>query len=103
MAAAIERGARIVDVDALERRGEVIRVALATDLAIRDDVETRVLLRLDRDERGVVLRFRQKRRGDAPQLFGAHTRRKSSGEFLPIDEPLRLRIAAYERRRQQRR
>ena len=47
MAAAVERGAGIVDVDAVERGGEAVRVALAPHLAVGDDVEPGALLVAD--------------------------------------------------------
>src|SRR5690606_24794035 len=66
MAAAVERRAGVVDVDALERRREAVRVALAPYLAVRDDVEAGLLLRADRDDRGVVLRLLEPGRVHAP-------------------------------------
>ena len=57
MPAAVERRARIVEVDALERGRKQVRVAFATDLAIGDDVEPRLFLRSDCDDRRVVLRL----------------------------------------------
>ena len=57
MARAVERGAGVVEVDAFERGGEAVRVALAPDLAVADDVEPRLLLRADRDQGRVVLRL----------------------------------------------
>jgi hypothetical protein len=55
VAAAIERGARVVQVDTLERRGEAVRVTLAADLSVGDDVESNLFLHADRQRRGVVL------------------------------------------------
>ena len=49
MAGAIERGARVVEIDAVERGREPVRVALATDLAVADDVDAGRLLRADRE------------------------------------------------------
>ena len=57
MAAAVERRAGIVDVDALERGGEAVRVALAAHLAVGDDVEPGALLVADGEQRRVVLRL----------------------------------------------
>ena len=54
---AVERDAGIVDVDPFERGGEAVRIALAADLAVGDDVEPRLLLRLDREHGRVVLRL----------------------------------------------
>ena len=50
MAAAVERRARIVDVDAVERRGEAVGIALAPHLAVGDDVEPGALLVADGEE-----------------------------------------------------
>src|SRR5688572_922630 len=98
MPRAVERGARIVNVHALERGGEPVRVALATDLAVGDDVEARVFLGLDGEQRGVVLRLDKMGLRNAPELFRPHARRKAPGELLAIDQPLGLRIAADEGR-----
>ena len=57
MARPVERDAGIVDVDALERGREAVRIALAADFAVGHDVEPGPLLRLDRDDRRVVLRL----------------------------------------------
>jgi hypothetical protein len=62
----IKRHARIVDVDTFERRGEPVRVTLAPDLAVRNDVKASVLLRLDGHYGRVILRFGEKRLWDAP-------------------------------------
>ena len=59
MAGAVERGAGIVDVDAFERGGEAVGVALAAHLAVGDDVEAGALLVADREQRRVVLRLRR--------------------------------------------
>src|SRR5262245_2655697 len=91
MAGRVEGRARVVDVDAFERRGEPVGVALATDLAVCDDVEPRILLRLDRGERGVVLRFGEERLRDAPQFARANARRKAARQLRTIDEPFWLR------------
>src|SRR5882672_5608360 len=66
-----------------------------------DDVQSRFLLGADREQRRVLQRLGEKRLGDAPQLFRAHARRKAPGELLPVDQPLRLRVAADERGRKQ--
>src|SRR5438094_58232 len=66
MTATIERCPRVIDVDALERRGKPIGVTLAPDLAIGDDVESRTLLIADGEDRRIVLRFLEKLRSNAP-------------------------------------
>jgi len=50
-------------VDALERSREAVRVALAADFAVGDDVDPGLLLRADRDDRGVVLCLGEERLG----------------------------------------
>src|SRR5262249_29166850 len=99
MARAVERAARIVDVDAFERGGEAVRIALAPDLAVGDDVEPGLLLRADGEHRAIVLCLRQVRLGHAPELARAHARREAARELLAVDQPLGLRIAADERGR----
>jgi hypothetical protein len=57
VALAVQGAARVVDVDALERGGEAVGVALAAHLAVGEDVQPRALLVADGDEHGVVLRL----------------------------------------------
>ena len=83
VAGAIERGAGIVDVHALERGGEAVGVALTADLAVGDDVEPGGFLGPDRQHGGIVLRARQPGLGHTPQLAGAHARREAPGQLLP--------------------
>ena len=97
MAGAVERGAGIVDVDAVERGGEAVGIALAAHLAVGDDVEADLLLVADRQQRGVVLRLLQPFGRDPPQLLRAHARRKAPGELLAVDQPFRLRIGPDQR------
>ena len=49
----------LLDVDALERRGEVVGVAFAAHLAVGDDVDAGALHVADGEQRGVVLRLLQ--------------------------------------------
>ena len=91
----------IVDVDAFERGGEAVGIALAPHLAVGDDVEAGAFLVADGEQRGVVLRLVEKFRRDPPQLLGAHARRKAAGELLAVDQPVRLRVGADQRGRQQ--
>ncbi len=52
--------------------------------------------------RRVVLRLLQAVGGDAPDFARAHTRREAAREHLAVDQPVRLRHAADQRRRKQR-
>ena len=101
MTGTVERRAGIVDVDAFERGGEAVGVAFAPLLAVGDDVEAGALLVADGDERGVVLRLLEKFRRDPPQFLGAHARRKAAGQLLAVDQPVRLRVGAHKRGRQE--
>ena len=96
MAAAIERHARVVDVDAVERGRKAVRVALAADFAVGDDVETGRFLGADGEHRRVVLCLGEQRLRYAPQLARAYARRKTLREPRAVDEPLGLRITADE-------
>jgi hypothetical protein len=81
VAGAVEGGAGIVEIDAFQRRGEAVGIALAAHLAIGDDVEAGALLVADGEDGGVVLRLLEIFRRDPPQLQRAHARRKAPGEF----------------------
>ena len=96
MAAAVQRRARVVDVDAFERGREAVRVALAPHLAVGDDVQPGALLVGDREPRGVVVRLLQVGRIDPPQLAGADPRREAAAELLAVDQPVRLRVGTDE-------
>ena len=93
---------RVVDVEALERRREAVRVALAADLAVGDHVEPGALLREDRERRRVVLRPREVRLRDPPELLRPHPRRQRPAQLLAVDEPVRLRVAPDDGRGQER-
>src|SRR4051812_29669317 len=97
MARAVERAAGIVDVDALERGGEAIGVALAPDLTVGDDVQARRLLRLDGEDGRIILCFLQQRLSHAPKLARAHARREAPRKLLAVDQPFGLREAADQR------
>src|SRR4051794_12856354 len=65
---AVERDAGRVEVDAVERRREAVRVALAPHLAVRDDVDAGALHVLHGKPRRIVLRLLEEPLVDAPQL-----------------------------------
>jgi len=101
MTGAVERSARIIDVDAFECSGEPVRIAFAALFAVGDDVEAGAFLVADGDERGIVLRLVQPIRPHPPKLFCPHPGWKAPGQLLAVDQPIRLRIGADERRRKQ--
>ena len=93
MARAVERDARVVQVDAVEGRREAVRVALPPHLAVGDDVHACALHVANRESGCVVLGFLEVLLPDAPELACAHARRKSVAEPLAVDQPLGLRVA----------
>jgi hypothetical protein len=101
LAGAADDRSRIVEVDPVERRRKPIEVALAPHLAVRHDIDPGALLIANRNQRGIVLRLLEKIGGDAPELPHPHARWRIRGEQRSIDEPLRLRVRADDRCRQQ--
>src|SRR5208282_1366075 len=93
-----ERDAGLIDVDAFKRSREAVRVALAANFAVGDNVEPSVLLRLDREHGRIVLRPGKIRFRDAPKLFRPNARRKAASELGSIDEPFGLRVGPDQRR-----
>src|SRR5262245_10382335 len=103
VAGAVERCAGIVDVNAVERGRKAIRVALAPDLAVGDDIEPGLLLRPDREQGRVVLRLLDPRLGNSPKFLRADTWWETPSELSAIDQPFRLRIATDQGREEQHR
>ncbi len=93
LAAVVHDRRRVVEVDPRERRDEVVRVALAADLAIRDDVDPGPLHVGDGRQGRRVLGVGQLLRGDAPDLGHAHPG-DGRRQQLAIDQPVRLGIAS---------
>ena len=93
VARAVERDPGVVEVDALERRREPVRVALAAHLAVGDHVDPGPLHVGDRKTGRVVLRLLEVRLGHAPELARADARRQAIAEPLAVDQPVGLRIA----------
>ena len=93
VAGAVERDPGLVQVDALERGREAVRVGLAPHLAVGDHVDSGPLHVLDREPGRVVLRLLELLLGNAPELTRAHARRQPVREPLPVDQPVRLRVA----------
>src|SRR6185437_3268127 len=93
VAGAVERDAGVVEVDAVERRREAVRVALTPHLAVGDHVDAGALHVLHREPRRVVLRLLEPLLVDPPQLTGANARRQAVAEALAVDQPVRLRVA----------
>jgi len=102
MAAAVERGTGIVEIDALEFGREPVRIAFAPYLAIGDDVEARALLIEDREPCCIILRFRELLLVHTPEFAGAHARRKALGELRAVDQPFGLGIGSDQARGQHR-
>ena len=97
MARAIEgERAGIVDVHAFQRGGEAVGIALAADLSIGENVQPGSLLGADGEQGRVVLCFLQPRVGYPPQLPGTGSRWEATAELGTIDEPVGLRVAAYQ-------
>src|SRR5258706_16395604 len=63
---AVQRLPGVVQVEPDQRRGEMVRVALPTDLAVTDDVQAGGLLLANRQPGGVVLGLGQMLRGGPP-------------------------------------
>ena len=100
MSRPVQRGSRVVEVEPLERVREVVRVALAPDLAVGDDVDAGLLHVPHREHGRVVLRLIEPRLVDAPQLARGHARRQPPRELLAIDQPVGLWVAADDRGRE---
>ena len=101
VARTVERFARVVDVDARQRRGETVGIAFAAHFAVGDDVEPGPFLVADRQDGGVVLGFFQVFRIDAPQLLGPRARREPPGQLGAVKQPVGLGVGADQRGRQQ--
>src|SRR6516162_8903354 len=91
----------MIQVEAVKRGGEAVRITFAADLSICDDVETCRFLLADGQQRGIVLRLLKPWRRDAPEFCGTNSRRHLMPEFLAINQPLGLWIGADKGRRQQ--
>ena len=94
VARAVERDARVVEVDAVEGRRKAVRVALPPHLPVGDDVDARELHVLHGEPRRVVLRFLEVLLRDPPELERAHARWEPVAEPLTVDQPVGLRVAA---------
>ena len=92
VALAVQGAARIVEIDALQRGGKPVGVALAAHLAVGEDVQPGAFLVADRHQDRVVLRLAQVGGVHPPQLAGPHARREPVMQRLAIDEPVGLRV-----------
>jgi hypothetical protein len=86
------------EIDSAERIRELVRIARAPDLAVRDDVDAGALLVADGLERRLVQRLRKTLRRHAPYFTHAHTRRHHLREQRAVDKPIGLRVAPDDRR-----
>ncbi len=98
MARTVEGGSGVLQVDPFQGRGEAVRVTLAPDFAVGDDVEAGFFLGAYSQDRGVILGLAQERLGDAPQRLHPDARREASGKARPVDQPVGLRITSHQRR-----
>ena len=91
--------ARIIGVDAFERRGEAIGVALPTHFAVGDDIDAGPLHIADGEQGRVVLSLFQKFLGDPPHRGEANPWNNVRLQHGVVDQPIWLRIAADDGRR----
>src|SRR5215207_2972362 len=97
---AIERDAGLVEIDAVERGREPVRVALPPHLPVRDHVDACTLHVANGEPCRVVLRLLQERLRYSPERARSHARRQTLAEPLPVDQPVGLGIAPDDRREQ---
>jgi hypothetical protein len=71
--------------DTAERVGEPVGVALASHLAIADDIDTGAFHLVNATMVRVVLRLLEPRLGDSPHLARTHARRWPLGEVFTVD------------------
>ena len=90
-AAAVQRLARVVDVDAVQRGGEVVGVALPADLAVGDDVEPGLAPGPGPPAASRRPGPRRGTRAPVATAPGAHPRREPAGQLGAVDQPVRLR------------
>jgi hypothetical protein len=98
VAGPVEGDAGLVEVDAVERRREPVRVALAPYLPVGDHVDAGALHVLDGEPRRVVLSLLEVGLRHPPELPRPHAGRQPLAEPFAVDEPARLRIAADDHR-----
>src|ERR1043166_2303382 len=67
-AAAAPDPARMLDVDPVEGEGKAVRIALAADLAVADDIDPGSFHIEDREDRRVILRVFEPGLGDPPDV-----------------------------------
>ena len=99
VAVAVQRLARVVDVDPVERHHDAVGVALAPLLAVGDDVQagrswSRIAI-------SVAASWASSRKAllDAPEVGGANPRGLAPPQLLAIEQPLRLRVGPHEARK----
>ena len=90
----------IVGIDAVERGGKTVGIALAADFAVGHDIDAGAFHVADRDDGGVVLRFLQMFGRKPPHFMHAGARHRF-GQHRAVHQPFGLRIASDHRRRQQ--
>ena len=93
-AAAAPDMAGALGVDAVERQGKAVRIALAADLAIADDVDAGVFHLAYRNDRRVILGLLAPWFLDPPDVAGVDAGHAVMFQEAPIDQPVGLRVAA---------
>ena len=88
----------MLEVDPGERVREAVRVALAADLAVGDQIDSGPFHVVHGQDGRIVLSLFEMLRRDPPELAGERARRQAFGETLAVDQPVRLRIAPDDRR-----
>jgi hypothetical protein len=81
----IERCSGLVEVEAVERVRKAVRVALAPNLAVGDDVDSGFFHVADGQPGGVVLCLDEPLLVDPPELARRNARRQPTGQLLAID------------------
>ena len=93
--------AGMLGIDPFQREREPVGIAFAPDLPVGDDVDPRALHLADRQYGPIVLRLFEQRLGDTPDLVRMSARHAVLLQRRAIHQPIGLRIASNNCRRQQ--
>ena len=94
MTGAVEANTRVINVYAVQCRGNSIGVTLTPDFSICDDIQTRILLGSDGQKGRILHGFFKIRLFNSPKFFGSYSGRKTARQLRSIDQPIGLRITA---------